>query len=557
MENITNSSNPKSKIQMSNKIQNPNVKFFFTRKWISLFGIIKKIPWTWWVLLAIIIVGSFLRTYKHHDWLRFNADQGRDAEIVSSAVDGSASLPLLGPKAGGTQFRLGPAFYYFEIASAKIFGNSPDKMAFPDLFTGILCIPLLFFFLRKYFDQKIALSMSAIFAVSNYAIRYSRFGWNPNSSPFWTILFLYALHEVVSEKNNRKFLWAAIAGAAIGAGVQLHTTLLVILPITAIAVFAYFSYKNRKMLKYFFVILAMSLLLNTPQLVSEYQTGGGNLKAFFGGLKTKNQAESSILVNTVHSASCWIQGNLDIISGYEISDTCSFNPGSKAGDALAFLLGAVFVVGGTILGFKYFLKEPEADRQSFLGIMLMFTGITYLIFLKMAFELSVRFYLILIFLPFVMLGFWLKFLKEKYGARNNLILLITVVFLVASNLFFVQKYFAALANYGNAGGGSVDVVILKEAEVFSQFIVENSNNAPNVYIGGDGNFLFKGYKPIKYLVGRSNIDLKLADKNAQLPGQYFYVASLSKKEKLLHDANLKVLQDKTYGSFALLLVQNI
>ncbi len=137
----------------------------------------------------VLIAGIFLRTWHHHDWLRFNADQGRDAQIVSSVIDGSAPLPLLGPKAGGTQFRLGPAFYYFEIAAAKIFGNIPDKMAYPDLFTGILCIPLFFFFLRKYFEKYTALSLTAIFAVSAYAIRYSRFGWNPNSAPFWTILF--------------------------------------------------------------------------------------------------------------------------------------------------------------------------------------------------------------------------------------------------------------------------------------------------------------------------------------------------------------------------------
>ena len=91
---------------------------------------------------------------------------------------------LLGPKAGGTQFRLGPVFYYFEIVSAKIFGNAPDKMAYPDLFTGILCIPLLFFFLRKYFEKYAVLSLTAIFAVSTYAIFYARFGLESEFNAF-------------------------------------------------------------------------------------------------------------------------------------------------------------------------------------------------------------------------------------------------------------------------------------------------------------------------------------------------------------------------------------
>jgi hypothetical protein len=174
----------------------------------------------------------------------------------------------------------------------------------------------------------------------------------------------------------------------------------------------------------------------------------------------------------------------------------------------------------------------------------------------MAFELSMRFYLILIFLPFVLLGFWIQLFRKKFSVRYASILLIVAVLPIFSNLFFVQKYFAALANYGNMGGGSVDVVILKEAEVFSQFIVNNSNNAPDAYIGGDGKFLFKGYKSIKYLVGRSNIDLKMADKKSQLPGQYFYVASLKKKDKILNDKSIRVLEYKDFGSFSMLLVQN-
>jgi 4-amino-4-deoxy-L-arabinose transferase-like glycosyltransferase len=523
----------------------------------SFLNKIKSISGFWWIFLAIVVVGIFFRTWHHHEWLRFNADQGRDAQIVSDMIDGKTPLILLGPKAGGTQFRLGPMFYYFEMAAAKIFGNAPDKMAYPDLATGILCIPLLFFFLGKYFDRKTALALTAIFAVSAYAIRYARFAWNPNSSPFWAILFLYAVHEIVSEKENRKFFWAVAAGVAIGVGVQLHTTLLAILPATAIIIFGYFSFKDKKVLKYFFVVVAAALLLNIPQLISEQETGGKNMKAFFGGMETKQKAEKTVLNNVVQSASCWTQGNLDIVSGYEISDTCDFKPARNVGEIVVFFLGLVFVLGGTILGFRYFFKEKEKDRKSFLIVLLAFSGISYLIFLKFAFELSMRFYLPLIFLPFVLLGLWIRFFREKFNLPHSLLFLIIAVPLVLSNLFFVQKYFSALVEYGNPGGGSVNVVILKEAEIFSQFIVENSNGKKDAYIGGDGKFLFKGYKPIKYLVGRSNINLSLAEKKSQMSSQYFFVASLKKKEKMLNDNSIRILQYKDFGSFSMLLVQNI
>jgi len=519
--------------------------------------IIKKIPKFWWILLAILLVGVFLRTWHHHDWLRFNADQGRDAILVSSVVDGTAPMPLLGPKAGGTQFRLGAAFYYFEIVSAKIFGNVPDKMAYPDLFTGILCIPLLFFFLRKYFEKYVSLYLTAIFAVSAYAIFYARFGWNPNSTPFWTLLFLYAIHEVVSEKSKRKYLWSVLVGVAIGIDVQLHTTLLVILPVVTVLVFGYFSFKNKKILKYFLVILIASLIINIPQLIDMHKTNGKNITAFFQGLKTKQKSESAVAGNILQSTSCLIQGNVYIASGYEISDKCSFDSGNSKVNIAIFTFGSIFFLGGLILAVRYFLKETDADRKAFLGIVFVFTGITYLVFTKMAYELSVRFYLPLVFLPFVLLGFWAEFFREKIKTGHNIIFLIAGAFLLGSNLFFVQKSFASLANYDKPGGGDVNVTILKEVEVFSRFIVANSNNEKKVYIEGDKQFLHKAYTPLKYLVGRSKVKLSLVKKSTPAPEHFFQVVSQKKKKKLLTDPSLNISQSEDFGGFSMLLIQNI
>jgi 4-amino-4-deoxy-L-arabinose transferase-like glycosyltransferase len=517
---------------------------------------IKNIPLFWWVFLVIFLVGIFLRLWHHHDWLRFNADQGRDAIFVSNVVDGNAPLPLLGPKAGGTQFRLGPAFYWFEIASAKIFGNYPDKMAYPDLITSILCLPLLFFFLRKYFDKYTALSMNAIFAVSNYAIRYARFAWNPNSTPFWTILLLYAIHEIISSKNNRKFLWSAVAGIAIGIDVQLHTTLLVILPIATVLVFSYLAFKNLKNLKYLLVILFIMTLVNTPQLINIYQKKGRNIKLFLKGFHIKQRKEDSVLNNMLQGTSCWIQGNLYIISGYEISDECVFNPSHSAGKTTLFFFGLLFVLGGTILGIRYFLKEKNTSRKSFLGIVFVFVGITYLVFLKVAFELSVRFYLPLIFLPYLMLGFWIEFTKEKFKIRQRTILLAVLVPLILSNLCFVQKSFATLASRANLRESSVNSIILQEAEILSRFIVANSNDEKKVYIAGDKQFLHKAYTPLKYLVGRSGVELLLLKKNAPPPESLFQVVSQKKKKRMTIDPNLNISQSKDFGELSILFVQN-
>jgi 4-amino-4-deoxy-L-arabinose transferase-like glycosyltransferase len=515
----------------------------------------KKISRFTLIFIVLLLVGILLRTYNHHQWLRFNADQGRDSEVVSSVVEGRDAWPLLGPKAGGTEFKLGGAFYYFEIVSAKVFGNYPDKMAYPDLVTGILCIPLLFFFLRKYFEKNVSLALVAIFAVSNYAIRYARFAWNPNSTPFWTLLSLYAIHEVICEKKNAKFAWATLAGIAIGIGMQLHTTLLLFLPITTIIIFGYLAIKNVKILKYFVVILAMAIFMNAPQLMGEFQSGGRNVKAFFDGMRIKQHAETSTASKVVRATSCWVQGNLDIISGYEIDDKCSFSVGRNFGNTLAFLLGFIFVLGGTLLGFKYFSKEQNADKKLFLLTVTVFTSVSFLVFVKLAFELSVRFYLILIFLPFLLLGFWIKFLSEKFPKRGMIILIGFSVLLIFSNLFFVQQYFKGLSNYDKKDGGDGAITILGEAEAFSNFIVANSTQN-KAYLDGDGKILFKAFKSIKYLAAKSKIEVLEIGKKNQPQGPYFYLGTTKDKERIVKDGAFNVLKYQDYGSLVIMLLQN-
>ncbi|MDD3486842.1 MAG: glycosyltransferase family 39 protein [Candidatus Moranbacteria bacterium] len=524
----------------------------------KIFLKLKNIPWIWWILAGIIVMGIFLRTWHFHDWLRFNADQGRDAIVISDAVDGKGAWPLLGPKAGGTQFRLGPAFYWIGITSAKIFGNAPEKMAYPDLFASILAIPLLFFFLEKYFGKKTALSLTAVFSVSAYAIFYSRFAWNPNSLPFWTLLALYALNEVFSEKSNRKYLWAALAGAAIGIDVQLHTTMLVVFPITVLVLFAYFIFRNKKYAKYFLVIVAVALFFNIPQILNEHQTGGKNTSAFFKGLKTKSAVEETASENALRGGNCLIQSSVYMISGYEISDTCNFSPGENRADTVVFFSGLLFVVGGIFLGGKKFLVEKGEEKRVFLGIIAIFLAVTLVVFWKMAQELSVRFYLPLIFFPFLLLGLWFDFLKEKFKFfRKYAIIFIFLLLLVVSNLYFAQKYFMAFADYGRPGGGSVEVMTLKEIEIFSRFIAENSKGEEKAYIDGNQQFLHKAYTPLKYLVGRSGVKLSLLRKASAPPARYFDVVSLKKFEKSSAGSGERILGHADYGNFVIMFVEKI
>ena len=518
----------------------------------------KKNRYLWLVVGALFILGIFLRTYKYHDLLRFNADQGRDSELVSDVINGKTALPLLGPKAGGTTFKLGPIFYYFQIISAKVLGNYPDKMAYPDLFAGILCIPLLYFFLRKYFDWEISLAMAGIFCVSEFAIRWARFAWNPNSTPFWILIVLYSLHELVSKKNKRKFLWALICGLAVGVGIQLHSMLLFSLPITLVIIFGYLLIKKNKAWKYFFVIFAMVLLLNASQILYEYSSGGENTRAFLAGMQKKESSQGTLIENFWHGNSALAQIVPNILTGYEISDgfAVEFNKKHSA-DVAVVVLGALFTLGGLVLFARYLRKEKDVDKKAFLGIIAIYSIIAYLIFAKLSFETSVRMYLVIFFVPYFLLGFWLKFLREKNQKRWLVGFLSVIIFFIAINLFFDKAYFTEFEGY-EKGSGSVNISTLGGMEVFSQFIAKYSNNEPEAYISGNKKFFFINYSPLRYLMSNGNIKLTLIgtkEIRSLTVKRFFYIALENKLNELATDPDYKVIQSKQHGKFTIFLLE--
>jgi len=196
--------------------------------------------------IAIFSIGIFLRTYRFHDWLNIGDDQVNDAVIVGNVVDHDAPWPLLGPKMSNSgkngkkeQFQLGPMFYCFEIISAKLFGNYPDKLAYPDWLFDVLAIPLFYLFFKRFFGTNLTLALTGLYAVSFYALSFSRSAWNPNSIPFFTLLFLLSALEFLIHKEKTRWMWAVFLGLALGVGIQLHAILLVLLPLVTAFIFLF------------------------------------------------------------------------------------------------------------------------------------------------------------------------------------------------------------------------------------------------------------------------------------------------------------------------------
>lgn len=385
---------------------------------------IKK-NWSAILLGLIIILAVAVRVYHFSDWLHFEMDQARDSMVVRDAVQqGFSQLPLLGPRAAGTFLRLGPAFYYFEYLSAKITGSlAPPVFAYPDLISNILAVPLFYFFLRLYFRKTSSLFGTAIYAFSFVAVQYSRFAWNPNSVPFWTLLFLFSLLKFGrAEKEKEKYVWAAISALAFGIASQLHFLALISLPIIAI-IFLVWSkaYKNLNF-KRVVLILAVLVVLYIPVILSEIKTSGSNSMEFVSAIASKpsdNTLAEKIFKTVEVNAQYYLfllTSNISLIS------------------KTSLIIGVVFIAATLIYTFFKFLDEKDEKRKSFLKLVFSWFMVSYILIFPFAFQVRPRFFFPAFFLPFIFFIFWIEWLEEFFERKKYWIAGVIVSALVS---FFV------------------------------------------------------------------------------------------------------------------------
>lgn len=527
-------------------------------------------------LLLIILVGISLRTYNFDSWARFNDDQARDAVLIRDVLSGTKPMPLLGPKAAGTMFKLGPMFYYFQYTAARIFGNSPDKLAFPDLFFSILTIPMLFVFLKKYFSLKESLIVTAIFSISYFAVQYSRFAWNPNSMPFFSLLFLYSILELARDGQKKKFSWSIIAGIALGIGIQLHTLFIFIVPPVFVIFFIMVLRKKSESWKMASFIILAAIFLNLPQIYSEFQSHGKNTHEFFSGISSKSSGVSSHVKYLLINGVCQIRANAMILSSFGSSggspDECHLaglrlqmaeqkeNLGIAGSVAVAFgfVLSVLFLAGGYLLLLLHLKNDENPSKKEFLKLMLIYAVISFLVFIPLATQITPRFFLVLEFIPFVLLGLWIKYILERFKKNGMKYVLIAAISLAILNLYSTQQSFASYRGSDPDRVSSPESVTLEEIRSMADYIIANTGSSPIVYVDDHSGASFGVIKGLSYFTDPVHIKAKRFAKKTKLDTMipYFSIdlSKISQEKEKSYRNQLKdydIVDSKTYGRFTI------
>src|SRR5258708_4785831 len=171
------------------------------------------------ILIAILLIGAFVRLYKIDGYMTFLGDEGRDVIIVRRLLI-EHHPPLIGPGTSIGNMYLGPAYYYMMAIPLLVANFNPVGPAIFIALLGIITIFFVWYVTRQWFaktstSEKELLNVGALVAAFLYAISpviiiYSRSSWNPNIMPFFSLLTVYGMWRVWQKKELKWLIIAAI-----------------------------------------------------------------------------------------------------------------------------------------------------------------------------------------------------------------------------------------------------------------------------------------------------------------------------------------------------------
>ena len=246
------------------------------------------------LLLLIFVLGFALRSYRLYDYSDFTYDPARDTEIIRQIVQ-EGKLTLLGPPTSvsvpgvpyGTTY-FGPVFYYLLAPFLPLFDYDPYGPALLVAFLGAVGILLTFIIVKKLTNHSLsALFASLALAVSEGAIFYSRWVWNPNLMPFFILLLLLFL-ILFQEKKSRLFL--ILSGGCLGVIIQLHfiAYFLFVLPIWVVLLEYLSSKDKKKLLVNLFFLFSGFLLAVSPMILFDVRHDFLNARSIIYNLTLEN-----------------------------------------------------------------------------------------------------------------------------------------------------------------------------------------------------------------------------------------------------------------------------
>ena len=159
------------------------------------------------IILSIFATGIFLRFYNLENFATFGHDNSRDLILLYKLYTYKEWI-YRGPVFSLVWAFLSPIYYYILFPFYFLMKFNPLAPAIFSTFLNILALVAMWWVSKKLFGIKASIVSTLIYATSFLIVREGASGFNPSFMPVFSILFFYALYQIIVGRPKHLILLA-------------------------------------------------------------------------------------------------------------------------------------------------------------------------------------------------------------------------------------------------------------------------------------------------------------------------------------------------------------
>ncbi len=350
------------------------------KKWIDLYAL--------WLLVAVALVGLFLRLYHLPDLFFYTMDE-EVMNLIQRRIVLGEHFPLIGSVSPLNTY-LGPIFYYFGAAILFFSNLDPLGQGFFATLLGTFTIFLIYFVGSQLFNKVVGLLAAVFYSFSFLQVIFDRRYWHLTPGPFLSLLVLYSIYKI--KTGSIKFVFLLVAALIFGWNTD-YTNLVLFL----FTVITWILFKLPIKRKEVAVAVVIFLLSNLPLLafdlrhnflnasallnyftnktvkkeVPEIQTNLVNQRETLGGSRTEQAFLTGVLPLVTFSRAMYTKSNLNIAEQHTYCKDYIASRNSAQGIIFP-LLALLLIIYFAFLFYKHRSSKERIGYQLVLSFYLIF-----------------------------------------------------------------------------------------------------------------------------------------------------------------------------------------
>jgi 4-amino-4-deoxy-L-arabinose transferase-like glycosyltransferase len=136
-------------------------------------------------------------------------------------------------------------FLYLLAGAIKLFGTSEAALRVVPVAAGMGAVVAFYLLARRLLTREAALAAAALFAVSRWAVTFSRIAWEASLVPVIEITSIYLLLRAIETRSRTCF---ALGGVALGAGLYTYVAFRMV-PVVVLFMLGYIAVRERDLLR--------------------------------------------------------------------------------------------------------------------------------------------------------------------------------------------------------------------------------------------------------------------------------------------------------------------